>query len=102
MKVYSCVIILFLACVFVSGVNAQSGYNDPVAADSIAAYQDSIQHGLITDHEDEDLYSQTQKGPYRIKIIKRTYEYRRQIGFALAMMGFITLIMTSVQSWNPD
>jgi hypothetical protein len=43
----------------------------------------------------------TQTGPKKLKIVRRNYEYRRQLGMALAMMAFVALIFTSTQNWNP-
>ena len=37
----------------------------------------------------------------KLKPVQRTYHYREQIGIALAMMGFIALIFTTMQNMNP-
>lgn len=64
-----------------SQTDLDSGY---VIAEDIAHHHDS--------------YS----GPKKLKIVERVYSYREQIGFALGMMAFLTIIFTTTQSWNPD
>ncbi|MBD3393227.1 MAG: hypothetical protein GF418_13980 [Chitinivibrionales bacterium] len=49
-----------------------------------------------------ELDQDKQRGPQKLKLIRRTYNYRQQLGLALAMMGFVAIIFTSVQNWNPD
>ncbi|MBD3420556.1 MAG: hypothetical protein GF398_10600 [Chitinivibrionales bacterium] len=39
---------------------------------------------------------------HKLKIVKRTFKYRQQIGLSVLMMGFILVIMTTAQSLNPD
>lgn len=43
-----------------------------------------------------------EEGVQRLKVARRDYTYRKQLGYALGMMAFIALILTSTQSWNPD
>lgn len=38
----------------------------------------------------------------KIHRVRRDFNYRQQVSTALAMMGFIAIILTTVQSWNPD
>ena len=38
----------------------------------------------------------------KIEVVRRKFKYREQVGTALGMMAFIALILTTVQSWNPD
>jgi len=38
----------------------------------------------------------------KIKIVRRNFSYRTQIGAALFMMGLVVLILTSVDNWNPN
>ncbi len=37
----------------------------------------------------------------RIPVVKRDLRYRAQIGAALGMMVFLTVILGSTQNWNP-
>ncbi len=37
----------------------------------------------------------------KLKLVKRSFEYREQVGIALGMMGFVLLMMTSASQWNP-
>lgn len=43
-----------------------------------------------------------EKKTEKIHIVRRNFKYRRQIGTALAMMAFLAIVLTTVQSWNPD
>jgi hypothetical protein len=45
--------------------------------------------------------STAQDATKRIQVVRRQFKYREQVGYALAMMLFIAIIMTSSQSWNP-
>lgn len=36
-----------------------------------------------------------------LKPVRRDFNYRRQVGLALFMMGFAALMITTAQSWNP-
>ncbi len=38
----------------------------------------------------------------KIGVVRHEFKYRQQVGTALGMMAFIAIILTSVQSWNPD
>ena len=38
----------------------------------------------------------------KIKVVRRRFKYREQVGTALGMMAFIAIILTTVQSWNPE
>jgi hypothetical protein len=37
----------------------------------------------------------------KIQLVKRKFNYREQIGMAIAMMAFMTLIITTTDTWNP-
>jgi hypothetical protein len=51
---------------------------------------------------DEDTLTGEEQITQKLRIVKRDYNHRRQVGVALGMMAFIGLILTSVQNWNPD
>jgi hypothetical protein len=36
------------------------------------------------------------------KLTKRKYNHKEQVYFAVGMMAFFALILTTAQSWNPD
>ncbi len=38
----------------------------------------------------------------KIDVVRHDFKYRHQVGTALGMMAFITIILASVQSWNPN
>lgn len=40
--------------------------------------------------------------PRKLKIVKRHFKYKEQIGLAVGMMAFILVVMTTAQAWNPD
>jgi hypothetical protein len=40
--------------------------------------------------------------PRKIKILKRKFDVREQVGIALGMMAFVLIMMTTSQAWNPD
>jgi hypothetical protein len=37
----------------------------------------------------------------KIKLVKRTFDYKRQIGLALGMMAFVLIMMTATENLNP-
>jgi hypothetical protein len=37
----------------------------------------------------------------KLVVVKRDFNYREQIGIALAMMAFVALMMTTTQTFNP-
>jgi hypothetical protein len=38
----------------------------------------------------------------KLTVVKRDFNYRQQIGLALALMACIAFMMTSAQAWNPQ
>ena len=68
--------------------NAQS----PVADDPppYADPPDTVQVDTVTSPPSDSL-----------SVIKRSYDFRSQIGLALGMMAFIAIVLTSVQTLNP-
>lgn len=86
----------FMSIVIILGgfafIYSQETENDSLEvgtqADSLTAY----------DLEQSDYDKKVEK----IKIMRRNFNYRNQVASALFMMGFVALIITSVQNWNPD
>jgi hypothetical protein len=50
----------------------------------------------------DTLATDTTKQIEKIKVVRRRFKYREQVGTALGMMAFIAIILTTVQSWNPE
>jgi hypothetical protein len=48
------------------------------------------------------LASDTTQARKKIKVIRREYKFRDQIGSAVGMMIFMAIILITVQNWNPD
>lgn len=70
-------------------------YQVPVAdIANITYYNDSLK---TTNNDTLD-----QKNNEKIKIIRRDFKYRDQVGAALGTMVFITIILTTIQAWNPN
>jgi hypothetical protein len=68
-----------------------------LSADS--TFQDSV---VMKDTIPTADYVQVTKGPVKLRLVKRGYVYRQQIGLAMGMMAFVTLILVTSQNWNPD
>lgn len=67
-----------------------------------SAMQDTVPANFVADFDTLDLDTLGTDGAvHRIKSVHRHFEYRRQVGLALFMMAFVTLMMTSAQTWNP-
>ena len=58
----------------------------------------SSQSGELTP---KPMVADTAKKLNRIPVVKRNLKYRAQIGAALGMMAFLTVILGSTQNWNP-
>ncbi len=50
----------------------------------------------------DSLAADTTRQIEKIKVVRRRFRYREQVGTALGMMVFIAIILTTVQSWNPE
>ena len=50
----------------------------------------------------DTLATDTTKQIEKIKIVRHRFKYREQVGTALGMMAFIAIILTTVQTWNPE
>ncbi|MBD3319886.1 MAG: hypothetical protein GF350_02205 [Chitinivibrionales bacterium] len=37
----------------------------------------------------------------KLKIVKREFNFKEQVGLAVGMMAFILIVMTTEQAWNP-
>ncbi len=61
----------------------------------------SIEKGRDTLSMADLQLSDTTQARKKIKIIRREYKFKDQIGSAVGMMLFMTVILASVQSWNP-
>lgn len=72
-----------------TGVPADTAFSDTTVLSPDTAFADT---GKLVIEE----------GVQRLKIRRRDYDYRKQLGYALGMMAFIALILTSSQSLNPD
>lgn len=40
--------------------------------------------------------------PSDLKVVRRNYRYRRQVGLALFMMLFVAVALTTTQTFNPE
>jgi hypothetical protein len=40
-------------------------------------------------------------GAKKLQLIKRDYNYRKQVSLALGMMALVLIMMTASQAWNP-
>ncbi|MBD3345538.1 MAG: hypothetical protein GF401_10790 [Chitinivibrionales bacterium] len=81
-------VIFFGSALVFSGQTQNFGYelND-------TTYQ---QHSLDSSEAQQDT-SHTKK----LKIVKREFNFKEQVGLAVGMMAFILAVMTTSQAWNP-
>jgi len=68
----------------------------PLADTAAVLWADSARVGVVRDSA-LGIAEESQ-----IKVVRRRYKYREQVKLALFMMGFIALILTATQNWNPD
>lgn len=70
--------------------------------------QDEFYDTLSVENTSDSLQQQPQsqlpvdQKTHKIKVKRREFNYRSQVGGALGMMLFFAIILTTVQSWNPD
>jgi hypothetical protein len=57
---------------------------------------------VVAPNQPDSLDAASPKKIEKIKVVRRKFKYREQVGVALGMMAFIALILTTVQSWNPE
>jgi hypothetical protein len=100
-------IAVFLAATLICAAraSAQYGQRDQFELPSLDVGEDTLAAADTADtlvRPDTALVPEVPKGPKKLKIVRRAYKYREQIGLALAMMGFVVVILTSTQNWNPD
>ena len=57
---------------------------------------------VVAPNQQDSLDAAATKKIEKIKVVRRKFKYREQIGVALGMMAFIAIILTTVQSWNPE
>ena len=67
---------------------------EPAWADTVTTDPDSLRR--------RERPESGQAAPEQIKVVKRRFKYKRQVGLALGMMAFVALMMTSAQTWNPE
>jgi hypothetical protein len=65
------------------------------AKDTVSEGSDSLPLNVL--REEVDI-----KRSQKIKIVRRNFSYRTQIGTALFMMGLVLIILTSVDNFNPN
>ena len=74
-----------------------------VQADSSDHFHpDSAHESVQTDSLDAARNEIRDSGEPKMKLIKRTFDHKRQVYLAAGMMAFIAIIMTTAQSWNPE
>ena len=79
------------------GVPAQEDFERTDGTDFFSAEQ--LPDTLV--HPDPSNADST-GGIRKIPVVRHRFKYREQVGTALGMMAFIAIILTTVQSWNPD
>ena len=57
---------------------------------------------VVAPDQPDSLDTAAPKKIEKIKVVRRKFNYREQVGVALGMMAFIAIILSSVQSWNPE
>ena len=100
--------ILFTAgCILAAAVPALAQYEDGslmpldvgAEADTLAVADTA---DTVQPPPDTTSFAQADTGPKKLKIIRRAYNYREQLGLALGMMAFVLVIFTTAQNWNPE
>ncbi len=73
-------------------------YSKPTALADSAAYEKKTDSLSLGPESQETVVEKIEK----IDVVRHDFKYRHQVGTALGMMAFIAIILTSIQSWNPD
>ena len=93
------VYIVLIIIVALSGiVRAQDTTSQLESKDSLAVIEMPDTLSTTPDSFEADSTKKIEK----IKVVRRRFKYREQVGTALGMMAFIAIVLTTVQSWNPD
>lgn len=101
----SCILIAALAMLAAAAGPVDFGGIRPPLDTTVPAEEDTVFVSDTTDtlaDAQQQMQSAQRGGPQKLKIIRRTYNYRRQLGLALGMMAFVAVIFTTTQNWNPD
>ena len=93
-KVYIALAFLFLFC----GILGAQEDLTQIDKEELPTITESPETLLKTDSTAVDTTTQIEK----IKVVRRRFKYREQVGTALGMMAFIAIILTTVQTWNPE
>ena len=93
-KVYIVLVSLFLFC-GILGAQEDSTQIDKKEPLTVIERPDTL-------FKADTLVTDTTKQIEKIKVVRRRFKYREQVGTALGMMAFIAIILTTVQSWNPE
>jgi hypothetical protein len=93
---------VFVLCVIFQSAAQQDEYrplDDSEIFDSLAAADTT---GYAPALHDSSEYVQSKKGTQKLKLVRRGYNYREQLGLAMGMMAFVAVIILTSQNWNPD
>ena len=92
-----CIALIIIMALF--GISqAQDTLSQEVSKDSLPVVE--LPDSLIT--APDSFEADSTKKIEKIGVVRRKFKYREQVGTALGMMAFIAIILTTVQSWNPD
>ena len=91
-------ITLIITLALLGILQAQDTVSKTVSKDSLAVIEMPDTLSTTPDSFEADSTKKIEK----IEVVRRKFKYREQVGTALGMMAFIAIILTTVQSWNPD
>ncbi len=92
-------ILFFLIIIFVcASLHAQEMQYDYPQQDTttVTGQKDSLSVSDLLNQENE------QEKQRKIKVQRKRYNFRNQVGSAVGMMIFVAIILFTVQNWNPD
>ncbi|MFP4164989.1 MAG: hypothetical protein ACLFQB_13920 [Chitinispirillaceae bacterium] len=95
-------VVLILCCLV--AVQAQSGgeHNRESADTLTQSASPQRADTALTLPQLPDTLSQADSATHqKLPLIKRDYDYKKQVWLAAGMMAFMALVITSAQTWNP-
>lgn len=95
-------ILLVVVCVW--GVQAQETEAHEHAQDTLvqSAPAEPADTGLSIPEIPDSIPGSTSSPSHKkLGLIKRDYDYKKQVWLAAGMMAFMALVITSAQTWNP-
>jgi hypothetical protein len=96
------ILIAIAVILLYNGVSQEVREIDSVSVIDSASVIDSVVENSPSDSTFSSTAPSDTARTKKIQLVRRNFNYRYQVRAAMGMMIFITIILTTVQNWNPD